>query len=51
MRKVLAFTAAVMAAFLLAACGPTTTASTPQMTSAPTSPAPCVDPEHDGDCH
>jgi hypothetical protein len=55
-RKALAFAAAVAAAFLLAACGPTTTpAGTPSMTSAPASPAPCVDADGDrgdpdGDC-
>lgn len=56
MRKALAFVAAIAAAFLLAACGPTTTpAGTPSMTSAPASPAPCVDADGDrgdpdGDC-
>jgi hypothetical protein len=52
-RKVLAFVAAVTAAFLLAACGPTTPSGT-QM--APASHSPCVDADGasgdpDGDCH
>lgn len=57
MRKALAFVAAVAAAFLLAACGPTTTpAGGPSMTEAPASPTPCVDADAaqgdpDGDCH
>jgi hypothetical protein len=52
-RKVLAFVAAVAAAFLLAACGPTTTAPN---TSGHASHAPCADADAaqgdpDGDCH